>query len=77
LLPLLGKLLVPLLLCWLLVAAALFAWRRWRQRPWLAALACAAVVAVGPLLLRSKWIALLVVIVAVVGLSLAGRRRTR
>src|SRR5207247_8354668 len=77
LLPVLGRLLIPFLLCWLLVAAALFAWRRWRQRPWLAFLACAVVVAVAPVLLRTKWVALLAVIVAVGAIGYLGRKRGR
>jgi hypothetical protein len=77
LLGLVGRFLVPLLLFWLLAAAALFAWRRWRERPWMAALACALVVALAPILFRTKWVALLAVIVAVSAITLLGRKRRR
>src|SRR5262249_18055011 len=71
---LLLKILVPFLLFWLLAGLVLLAWRLWRRRPALAAMASVAVVAAGPFLFRSKWLAL-AALAALLIAPLALRRR--
>ena len=72
-LPLLLRFGIPFLLCWLLLGSGLLAWRRWRDRPWLAAVAGALVVALAALLFHTKWLAVAAVIAGIAALSLAGR----
>lgn len=71
---LLLRFLIPFLLTWLLVGGVLFAWRRWRERPWVAAGVAAAVVALSPILFRTSWLAVTVVLVLVASLMFGGRR---
>ncbi len=70
-------LIVPFLLACLLLGGAAFVWRHWRDRPWPAALVAGAVVATIPALLRSKPIALLVLVLLVLALSSLAARRMR
>jgi len=76
-LPLLLRFGVPFLLCWLLLGSGLLAWRRWRDRPWLAAVAAALVVALAAILFHTKWLALAAVIAGIAALSLARPRGGR
>ena len=71
------QILVPFILGLLLLAGVLFVWRSWRERPWLAALVAALVVAVAPVLFRSKWLALLAIAAVLLALTTLGRRPKR
>jgi len=72
-LPLLLRFGIPFLLCWLLLGSGLLAWRRWRDRPWLAAVTGALVVALAAILFHTKWLAVAAVIAGIAALSLVGR----
>lgn len=66
---------LPFILFWLLVAAALFFWRARRRLPVLALATGAVVLAGSPFLFRSKWLVVLAVAALIVLLSAAAPPR--